>query len=51
MMNGTVLRNVLDSLDIMWKGMLGLFAVCGSICILMTIIAKFTKNTKDRKTP
>jgi TRAP-type uncharacterized transport system fused permease subunit len=47
-MNETVLKNVLDSLDIMWKGMVGLFVVCGCIGILMSIIAKFTK---DKKTP
>jgi hypothetical protein len=46
--NETVLKNVAASLDIMWKGMLGLFAVCGGIAVLMIIISKFTKG-KDLK--
>jgi hypothetical protein len=28
----------------MWKGMLGLFIVCGGIAIIMMIIAKFVRN-------
>jgi hypothetical protein len=43
-MNETVLKNVLASLDIMWKGMLGLFIVCGGVAALMTIIAKCIKG-------
>jgi hypothetical protein len=42
-MDEMVLKNVFASLDIMWKGMLGLFVVCGGIAIIMMIIAKFTK--------
>jgi hypothetical protein len=42
-MDETVLSNVFASLDIMWRGMLGLFIVCGSIAVIMMLIAKFTK--------
>ena len=45
-MNGIVLKNVLASLDIMWKGMLGLFVVCGGIAVVMMIVAKCTKGQK-----
>jgi hypothetical protein len=38
-----VLKNVFASLDIMWKGMLGLFVVCAGIAVIMMIITKFTK--------
>jgi hypothetical protein len=34
---------VFASLDIMWKGMLGLFVVCSSIAVIMMIITKFTR--------
>ena len=30
------------SLEIMWKGMLGLFAVCGFVMLLTMVISKFT---------
>ncbi|MDR1399517.1 MAG: hypothetical protein LBJ41_06330 [Treponema sp.] len=43
-MNETILQNVLASLTIMWKGMLGLFVVCGGVAILMMIIAKCIKG-------
>ncbi|MDR0586726.1 MAG: hypothetical protein LBG26_05760 [Treponema sp.] len=46
-MNETVLNNVFASLEIMWKGMLGLFIICGGVAIVMTFIAKFTKG-KDQ---
>ncbi|MDR0637260.1 MAG: hypothetical protein LBF87_09325 [Treponema sp.] len=49
-MNETILKNVFDSLDIMWKGMLGLFVVCGGIAILMMIITKCIKGNGSRKT-
>jgi hypothetical protein len=39
-MNEYVLKNVTASLDIMWKGMAGLFIVCGGIAVVMMIIAK-----------
>ncbi|MDR1147868.1 MAG: hypothetical protein LBK66_04490 [Spirochaetaceae bacterium] len=39
-MNETVLNNVLASLSIMWKGMLGLFVVCGAVAVIMMIIIK-----------
>jgi hypothetical protein len=34
----------------MWKGMLGLFVVCGGVAVLMMIIAKFVKGKGSRKT-
>ncbi|MDR2159484.1 MAG: hypothetical protein LBP23_05395 [Treponema sp.] len=43
-MNETVLNNVLASLDIMWKGMLGLFVVCGGVAVLMILISKWVKG-------
>jgi hypothetical protein len=43
-MNGIVLKNVLASLDVMWKGMLGLFVVCGGIAVIMMIVARCTKG-------
>jgi hypothetical protein len=43
-MNETVLNNVLASLDMMWKGMLGLFIVCGGIAVIMMGVSKFTKG-------
>jgi hypothetical protein len=45
-MNQIVLSNVFASLNIMWKGMLGLFIVCGGVAALMMLIAKITKNPK-----
>lgn len=49
-MSETVLKNVFASLDMMWKGMLGLFVVCGGIAILMMIIAKCIKGKGAGKT-
>ncbi|MDR0410165.1 MAG: hypothetical protein LBH18_07220 [Spirochaetaceae bacterium] len=46
-MNETVLNNVYASLDIMWKGMLGLFVVCGGIAVIMMIITKLTKGKPE----
>jgi hypothetical protein len=43
-MNETVLNNVLASLSIMWKGMLGLFMVCGIVAVIMLIIIKLVKG-------
>jgi hypothetical protein len=50
-MNETVLKDVLASFDIMWKGMLGLFMVCGGIAVLMMVISKWIKTlgTKPEK--
>jgi hypothetical protein len=45
-MNQIVLSDVFASLNIMWKGMLGLFIVCGSVAALMMIIAKITQKPK-----
>jgi hypothetical protein len=36
------------SLEIMWKGMIGLFAVCGFITLLIIFISKITAS-KTRK--
>jgi hypothetical protein len=46
-MNEQVFKNVIASLTMMWKGMAGLFIVCGGIAILMMIITKFV-NVKKR---
>jgi hypothetical protein len=48
-MNEAVLKNVFDSLDIMWKGMLGLFIVAGIVSVITMILAKITK--KRRRNP
>jgi isoprenylcysteine carboxyl methyltransferase (ICMT) family protein YpbQ len=50
-MNEAVLKNVFNSLDIMWRGMLGLFVVCGGIAVLMIVISKLIKykNTKTNR--
>jgi hypothetical protein len=50
-MSETVLRDVLASLDIMWKGMLGLFVVCGGIAVIMLVVSKWIKTlgTKPQK--
>ena len=37
------LNDVYASLEIMWKGMAGLFIVCGFIMLLTMLISKFTK--------
>jgi hypothetical protein len=44
--NETVLNNVFGSLDIMWKGMLGLFVVCGGVAVVMILISKLTARKK-----
>jgi hypothetical protein len=43
-MDDVVLKNVFDSLDIMWKGMLGLFLVCGIVAVLTIIISKWART-------
>jgi hypothetical protein len=48
-MDEIVLANVFASLDIMWKGMLGLFIVCGGIAVLMMLIAKLVKKGPSSK--
>jgi hypothetical protein len=47
-MNDDVLKNVFDSLDMMWKGMLGLFLVCGLVALLTIIVAKCTKPKAEK---
>jgi hypothetical protein len=47
-MDEIVLKNALASLGIMWRGMLGLFVVCGGIAAIMMIISKCTGG-KGRK--
>jgi hypothetical protein len=48
-MDDVVLKNVFDSLDVMWKGMLGLFLVCGMVAILTAIIAKCMKAREKNR--
>jgi hypothetical protein len=43
-----VLKNVFASLDMMWKGMLGLFLVCGAVAVLTIIISKFVKPKAEK---
>ncbi|AEF81604.1 hypothetical protein TREAZ_1850 [Leadbettera azotonutricia ZAS-9] len=44
---GTI-NNFYASLEIMWKGMLGLFLVCGALAIVIMIVAKIcTPKKKD----
>jgi Mg2+/Co2+ transporter CorB len=44
-MTETVMNNVLASLAMMWKGMLGLFIVCGGVAVIMMIVTKLTKKS------
>ena len=44
----TNLVNLYASLDIMWKGMLGLFLVCGFISLLIKLISKITAINKEK---
>jgi len=44
------LDNLWASLDIMWKGMAGLFVVCIFIMLLTMLIAKFTAGGKKKDT-
>jgi hypothetical protein len=39
------------SLDIMWKGMTGLFAVCAFIMLLVMLISKFTGKAERKQAP
>jgi hypothetical protein len=47
-MTETVLNNTLASLAIMWKGMLGLFVVCGVVAVLMMLVARLIKKTPEK---
>jgi hypothetical protein len=47
-MNEETLKNVFDSLDMMWKGMLGLFLVCGAVALLTIIIARCVKPKTEK---
>jgi hypothetical protein len=42
-MNDAIMHNVFASLDIMWKGMLGLFIVCTAVAVITGIIARLTR--------
>jgi hypothetical protein len=42
--DNVVLKDVFDSLDVMWKGMLGLFLVCAAVAVLTIIVSKCTKE-------
>jgi hypothetical protein len=48
-MTETVLKNTFSSLDIMWKGMLGLFIVCGAVAVIMMIITRFLRKRPSEK--
>jgi hypothetical protein len=48
-MNEAVLKNVFASLDIMWKGMLGLFVVCSGVAVIMMVITKFLQRRPSKK--
>jgi hypothetical protein len=48
-MSGVILQNIFESLDIMWKGMLGLFVVCGVIALLTGIIIKLVKGRQGKR--
>jgi hypothetical protein len=43
-MDTIVWNDVFNSLDMMWKGMLGLFLVCGAVALLTIIIARCVKS-------
>jgi hypothetical protein len=45
-MSDKIIQNFFSSLELMWKGMLGLFVVCGSLVIVMMIVSKICKITK-----
>jgi hypothetical protein len=47
-MDNIVWKDVFDSLDMMWKGMLGLFLVCGAAALLTIIIAKCAKPKAEK---
>jgi hypothetical protein len=47
-MDEAVLKNIFDSLDMMWKGMLGLFLVCGAVALLTVIIGKCVKSKAEK---
>jgi hypothetical protein len=42
-MDEGVLHNVMASLDLMWRGMAGLFVVCGGIALIMSLVARCIK--------
>jgi hypothetical protein len=48
-MDNIVWKDVFSSLDIMWKGMLGLFLVCGAVALLTIIIARCVKPKTNIK--
>jgi hypothetical protein len=43
-MSNETMVNFYNSLDIMWKGMLGLFVVCGFIMLLIMLVSKIVKK-------
>ena len=45
--------NIVDlfaSLEMMWKGMLGLFIVCGFVMLLTMVISKITAGKEKEET-
>jgi hypothetical protein len=47
-MENIVLKDVFDSLDVMWKGMLGLFLVCGIVALLTIITGRWVKSREKK---
>ncbi|MDR0876956.1 MAG: hypothetical protein LBN21_02800 [Treponema sp.] len=45
-MTEEMMFNVMASLDIMWKGMLGLFVVCGFVALLTMLVSKIAGKPK-----
>jgi D-alanyl-lipoteichoic acid acyltransferase DltB (MBOAT superfamily) len=48
-MKPEIMGNFLISLDIMWKGMTGLFLVCGFVMLVLMLIVRIVR--KKRKKP
>ena len=46
-MSDNIMKNFFASLELMWKGMLGLFIVCGALVVVMIIVAKICGKPKD----
>ncbi|GMO63505.1 MAG: hypothetical protein Ta2A_10530 [Treponemataceae bacterium] len=46
-MDETILKNFYASLELMWKGMLGLFVVCTALVLLMLVVSKICNPKKE----
>jgi hypothetical protein len=49
-MSAGTISNFYASLELMWKGMLGLFIVCGALVVVMIIVAKICKPKEKNST-